>query len=211
MPSSQFLNLPAERQQAILQASLAEFAEHGYDLASTNRIVQRAGISKGALFKYFRDKEALFTHVCSACRRSYFDTVPLEPASSLFELVRRSTLHKMRFARERPLTYQLLVRISKEPHHPVYARVHLDQRAEMQRFAQLFRTLLRDELRPGLTWEHVMEFIGWIAAGLQEKFKDSIPDVVDAGLEQAYEPLLADLDVLLDILKFGIYKDVPEG
>jgi AcrR family transcriptional regulator len=210
VPSPQFLNLPEERQQAILQASLAEFAEHGYDLASTNRIVQRAGISKGALFKYFRDKEALFTYVCSACLRRYFDTMPLEPADSLFDLVRRNTLHKMRFLRESPLTYQLMVRVTKEPRHPVYARVLLDQRAEAQRFAQLLRTLLRDELRPGLTWEHVMELMTWIVAGLQEKFMDSIPDVVDEGLEQAYEPMLAELHVFLEILKFGIYQEVPK-
>jgi hypothetical protein len=51
VPSQQFFNLPKEKQQQIVQASLREFAEHGYDLASTNRIVEEAKISKGVVFR----------------------------------------------------------------------------------------------------------------------------------------------------------------
>ena len=60
MPTNQFLNLEAEKQNRIIQATITEFAHNTYVNASTNRIVKACGISKGSLFKYFTDKEDLY-------------------------------------------------------------------------------------------------------------------------------------------------------
>jgi AcrR family transcriptional regulator len=60
MPRSRFFKLEPERREAILAAAAAEFAERGYEGASLNRLIERAGISKGALYYYFDDKEDLF-------------------------------------------------------------------------------------------------------------------------------------------------------
>ena len=51
-----FNSLDEEKRQKILDAALMEFAEHGYEKASTNRIVKEAGIGKGMLFYYFKSK-----------------------------------------------------------------------------------------------------------------------------------------------------------
>ena len=42
---------------------MAEFARYGYEQASTNRIVQAAGIGKGMLFHYFKSKLDLFRYL----------------------------------------------------------------------------------------------------------------------------------------------------
>lgn len=55
-----FFELPEEKQQNILRAAFAEFAERGYERASTNTIIKQAGISKGLLFYYFNNKQELF-------------------------------------------------------------------------------------------------------------------------------------------------------
>ncbi len=55
-----FYNLPEEKKQAIIEACLDEFIQHGYENASTNNIVRIAGISKGSLFQYFSSKEDLY-------------------------------------------------------------------------------------------------------------------------------------------------------
>ena len=55
--------LPEDKRRKILQASLNEFAAHGYLGASTNRIVAAAGISKELLFHYFGSKKKLFLYV----------------------------------------------------------------------------------------------------------------------------------------------------
>jgi AcrR family transcriptional regulator len=50
----------AERRQAILDAALAVFAEHGYEAARLDDVAAKAGVAKGTLYLYFKDKEALF-------------------------------------------------------------------------------------------------------------------------------------------------------
>ena len=47
------------RVEEILQAAGALFAEVGYDKVTTNMIVARAGISRGSLYQFFPDKEAI--------------------------------------------------------------------------------------------------------------------------------------------------------
>jgi len=58
-----FKKLNPEKQQRILQAAYEEFIEQSYDNASTNQIVKKAGISKGALFNYFSSKEELYYYI----------------------------------------------------------------------------------------------------------------------------------------------------
>ena len=63
MPRPRFAKLDADKQQAILSAAMGEFATHGYERASFNRIIDQAGVSKGAMYYYFDDKEDLFNTV----------------------------------------------------------------------------------------------------------------------------------------------------
>lgn len=61
--STRFLNLDAQKQFRITTAAVSEFADHGYELANTNRIAKNAEVSVGALFKYFATKADLFNYV----------------------------------------------------------------------------------------------------------------------------------------------------
>jgi len=51
---------PEARRQAILKAALTVFAAHGFEAARLEDVAARAGVAKGTLYLYFRDKEALF-------------------------------------------------------------------------------------------------------------------------------------------------------
>lgn len=52
--------LPPERQEAVMRAAVEGFGRHDYQGASTAEIARRAGMSKGLLFFYFRNKGALY-------------------------------------------------------------------------------------------------------------------------------------------------------
>lgn len=58
-----FSRLPQEKQNRILEAAVAEFAEHGYDSANINHIAENAGVSIGSMYKYFSSKEDLYLTV----------------------------------------------------------------------------------------------------------------------------------------------------
>ena len=49
--------------RALLDAALELFAEHGYANISTEEIVRRAAVTRGALYYHFRDKVGLFAAV----------------------------------------------------------------------------------------------------------------------------------------------------
>ncbi|HLH93592.1 MAG TPA: helix-turn-helix domain-containing protein [Xanthobacteraceae bacterium] len=50
----------AERRRVILAAALGEFSARGFAAARLDDIAEAAGIAKGTIYLYFRDKEALF-------------------------------------------------------------------------------------------------------------------------------------------------------
>ena len=74
MPRPRFAKLPAERQTVLLEAAAREFATRGYDDASLNHILERAGVSKGVAYYYFEDKEDLFLTVV----RFYLDQLGID-------------------------------------------------------------------------------------------------------------------------------------
>lgn len=72
MPRPRFEKLPREKRKLILDAAAREFAEKGFAGASLNRIIEDAGISKGAMYYYFDDKEDLFHTVIVDVHEEFF-------------------------------------------------------------------------------------------------------------------------------------------
>ena len=75
MPLPRFQKLDAARRKAILTAAAVEFGELGFAGASYNRIIARAGISKGAMYYYFADKDDLFRTVLDTALSQWFEQV----------------------------------------------------------------------------------------------------------------------------------------
>ncbi len=66
----------ADTRQALLAAARELFAAEGFQATRTEEIVRRAGLTRGALYHHFRDKEDLF--------RAVYDELTSEVASSLW-------------------------------------------------------------------------------------------------------------------------------
>jgi AcrR family transcriptional regulator len=50
----------AARREVILAAALDEFSQRGFEAARLDDVAKRAGVAKGTIYLYFRDKESLF-------------------------------------------------------------------------------------------------------------------------------------------------------
>jgi AcrR family transcriptional regulator len=64
----------AERREQILDAALAEFAQHGYEGASTDAIARTAGISQPYLFRLFGTKKGLYLASADRCFADTYET-----------------------------------------------------------------------------------------------------------------------------------------
>jgi AcrR family transcriptional regulator len=55
-----------QRREAILAAALDEFSARGYAATRLDDVARRAGVAKGTIYLYFRDKESLFQELVRA-------------------------------------------------------------------------------------------------------------------------------------------------
>src|SRR5687768_4334370 len=83
MPRERFYNLPAEARERLLGVAIREFAERGFAGASLNEILAEVGISKGAYYYYFEDKEDLFATAVGAAIDDALARFPLPPLERL--------------------------------------------------------------------------------------------------------------------------------
>ena len=58
-----FFKLPPERQDLIRSSAMIEFGESTFKKTSADSIAKRAGVSKGLLFHYFKDKRELYLYL----------------------------------------------------------------------------------------------------------------------------------------------------
>ncbi|HSW29589.1 MAG TPA: TetR/AcrR family transcriptional regulator [Longimicrobiales bacterium] len=83
MARPRFEKLDPQKQEAILAAAADEFAARGFEGASLNRIIERAGTSKGALYYYFDDKADLLATVAEQAVKRVLAETDFPPLASL--------------------------------------------------------------------------------------------------------------------------------
>lgn len=77
--SSTRVRAPEETRRKILAAAFEEFYRHGFQAGSVDTIVERAGVTKGALYHHFRDKATLGYAVVDEVVREPLLSAYLEP------------------------------------------------------------------------------------------------------------------------------------
>lgn len=118
---------PAVRRQAILDAALAVFAEHGYEAARLDEVAGRAGVAKGTLYLYFKDKEALFESLIRSAidpvleRLQEVSAVPDVPLAQVLEVL-FSVFQAEVLGTSRKLLIRLI--IAEGPRFPAIAEFH---------------------------------------------------------------------------------------
>jgi AcrR family transcriptional regulator len=74
-PSPRRRERKVHRQEEILSAAFEVFAAHGYEAARIDDVARQAGIAKGTIYLYFRDKEQLFRAVVRGLVQKRFDAM----------------------------------------------------------------------------------------------------------------------------------------
>jgi TetR/AcrR family transcriptional regulator len=153
---STFRHLPMDKQARVLDAALAEFAEQGYQAASLNRVVAKAGIAKGSLYQYFPNKEGIFNyiflHALKVVRRTLNAVKEETLEENFFVRLEKSLLAGVRFSREHPRIFSLYLKIQFDKNMPFREEfLAAVRRHATEYFASLVRRAqARGELRPGV-------------------------------------------------------------
>ena len=119
MPRPRFAALEPARRAAILGAAAEELARHGLEGASYNRIIERSGVSKGAMYYYFDGKDDLcLTALRQAVERAVAEIGPpagADDAHAFWDALAELYERVMRFVAEEPALAGLLKALLVSP------------------------------------------------------------------------------------------------
>ena len=124
--SRPFASLPKEKKSRILTAAMEVFAKNDYKRASTDEIASKAGISKGLLFYYFRDKKTLYLYLADHLKRmieAHLQKEVLNGIDDFFDLLDYGMERKVCLMEKMPWVLDFSVRMYYNTDKEVYASV----------------------------------------------------------------------------------------
>jgi AcrR family transcriptional regulator len=211
--NSAFQSLDPAKQKRIINAALQEFAEYGYEQASTNRIVQKAGIGKGMLFYYFNNKTELYLYLVkyaiNVIKNNFFNLIDTnEP--DFIERLRKLAHIKLKFFQENPHVSNFIgaVFISDEMTLPADLEKELNDLQKMGysiMYDNIDRTLFRDDIDP----EKAFQLIRWAIDGYQQDLLNRLKGKKITSLD--FDPYWAEFYDYLNVLKTCFYKKQGDG
>ena len=206
-----FFNLPAEKREKIIQASLAEFGRRDYEKVALDRIVELAGISKGGLYEYISSKEELYLFVVEYSFTRLYDylhssleregkSLP-EDLLERFAVVSRAAID---FYVEHPGMIGIIARTAhiEDGNLAEKARSIFDEH-----FASIFDSASQADL--AFPKDRLVELMKWILVKTRTDFLRemssgaAIPTVVSRYIEE--------WDFILSVLDKGIYSRASPG
>jgi len=200
--AERFKNLNEAKQKRILNAALKEFAEQGYEKASTNRIVSMAGIGKGMLFYYFKNKKQLFHYLIDYAMQTihdeFFSRIDTGERD-LIERFRHIAMVKTAYYYENPnvnnfIAMVLLADDITLPRDLQTRLEDLQQLGHRMMYDNIDYTLFRDDVDP----EKAFNLIRWSIDGYQsellQQFKEAKIAAID--LEPYWEEFYAYMEEL---------------
>lgn len=124
--NEKFFNLPKEKQQAILNAGYRVFSQNSYKKSPMSEIAAEAGISKGLLFHYFRNKKELYLYLWDNCARVTIEAMEkfdCYGGEDLFDCMLRGVHAKVSIIRQCPYMALFTIRAFYEKDPEVCAAV----------------------------------------------------------------------------------------
>ena len=172
----------AARREAILSAALDEFSSSGFEAARLDDVAKRAGIAKGTIYLYFRDKESLFQELLRAMLTPLVGTIEALGAADVPIAVLTDQIVEL-FVREVYETRRkdvIRLMISEGRRFPKLAEFYY--REVLSRIIAAVRDLLRRAAARGEVSEALAEFPQIIAA-------PGLVAIIWSGLFERFEPL----------------------
>lgn len=205
MTKQLFYQLDIDKRNRIINAGLSEFAQYSYNEASTNRIVKKAYISKGSLFKYFINKKDLYfyilDYVIADLGKNLKDEL-LKLEGDIFKIILIYAEAEFNWCIENIDKYKLLKRAFINDNSKIYIKTI--ERYKLIGDSFYYKILENAEMQ-GLNWEKqkVLNVLKWILEGLNEKFikeAGQYPNISD--IKDCY---LKELRNYMEMMKKGLY------
>lgn len=198
-----FYNLPEEKQNRILNACMRVFSESSYKQASTDDMAAAAGISKGLLFYYFKNKKELYMFLFDYGIQFVLEQMRqwgTLQETDFFELIQKSAAAKLEMMEQHPSLYGFLQRAYYEKNEEIAQVIsqYRDQNLMENSFA-LFQNVDREKFIPGVEMEQVLLMVIWMSEGYAQEMLRST--------DKNWKDMKQEFSLYLDLLRRGFYKE----
>jgi AcrR family transcriptional regulator len=127
-----------ERREAVIEAAIDEFGEHGYQAGSTGAIARRAGISQPYIYALFPDKETLFLACyrrgCERIRYAFAEAARgTEPGDARVSAMGAAYVELLQTRRELALQLQAFAAASVPTLRPAIRQSFIDVMGDIKR------------------------------------------------------------------------------
>ncbi|MDF2988719.1 MAG: hypothetical protein K0R50_4229 [Eubacterium sp.] len=205
-----FEKLNTEKKEKIINVCLEEFVQKGFELASTNNIVVKAGISKGLLFHYFGSKKNIYLYLLDYAIEYFikkFYSYDVKASGDIFERIMQRGVIKMKIAGEKPLLYKLLMEAFvvtpaglEDEMNLRYQKIYSENMPVV--FEDIDYSLFRDEV----DIKKALEFITLCFDSIYNKYiKSAKGRTAQLSLEET-EIMVNEYKEHIDMIKYGICK-----
>src|SRR5688500_10699317 len=148
-----------------------EFAQSGFEKASTNEIVRKANISKGSLFNYFNSKIDLYLYLIDYSVQiieQIVEQIDLNE-TDIFKRIENIGLKKLRIQRKFPQVFDFLVSTKQEESAEV--KEIIKQKVDPiydESTNKMYEQIDYDKFREGIDIEKAIEILNWTMFGFGE-------------------------------------------
>lgn len=202
-----FMNLEPERRNAILNAALKEFANKGFDAASTNVIAKDSGISKPLMFHYVNNKKDFFLFILNYCyeilENEYFSRIDVSE-KDIFERLRQTCLLKIRVMQKHPWIFEF-IRVAVYTDSEA-VNDELQKRRKMKEasiFDRFYGDIDTSRFRCELDIEKAKQLIFWAVGGYASQVLEQLKRLDT--LKFDFEKISTDFDGYLNELRKTYY------
>ena len=208
--------IDSEKRDRVINAAIEEFARFPYEKASTNHIVEKAGISKGLLFHYFDNKQSLYEQligfVIDKMYRAVMDRIDWQE-TDLFERIKQLALVKLEISRTYPHMFDFLLQMltykkagKVDDIIEIYKGYGIDFRQVNEDIYT--RNVDFSRFRDPDTISEAINIVRWSL----EKYGEEQLFRLGADARLSFEEAAAGMDRYMDIMKKSFYKpDQTQG
>ncbi len=202
------INTEDAKIQGIINAALKEFAQRGYEEASTNRIAKAAGMSKALMFHYVKSKEELLLMLLDYCRKTiaedYLNKMDLQEKDIFARLLQSYTL-QIELMKKNPWIFDFTNLKIETNSAAINQQIAAMEKTQQSLCAdELFASIDESKFRPELDVERSKQLILWGNIGFTNEI---LAELKNTDYEQIdYQAISAKLTQYLDDLKTVFYR-----
>ena len=200
------INLDIEKRDNIINSAMKEFSKNSFQKASTNVIVEDAGISKGLLFHYFGTKDNLYKYLEYFCIKVIMEKVVDEldwEQKDIFLRLKEISIIKFEVFQQYPYLADFSLKVFKDK--TVEEIMHINPDFPIELYSQIYTHNIDYSLfKEDIDVERAINIIQWTLEKYSDEFRRNIKD---STMEFDYKAIEKEIYMYIDMLKVCFYKE----